>query len=75
MKDLDRQLLPYGITSGSAGTGETASTTNLVPLILTDTGRSLRDGELSDLAPTILGLLGLAKPLPMSGANLTVTVS
>ena len=43
----------------------TAHTTNLVPLILTAEGRSLREGELSDLVPTALALLGL-RPARMS---------
>jgi 2,3-bisphosphoglycerate-independent phosphoglycerate mutase len=30
----------------------------------------LRDGELSDVAPTILGLLGLEAPSDMTGKNL-----
>ncbi|MFL5913939.1 MAG: 2,3-bisphosphoglycerate-independent phosphoglycerate mutase [Gaiellaceae bacterium] len=47
----------------------TAHTTNLVPLILTDRGVSLEKGELSDLAPTILALLGFEKPVQMTGRN------
>jgi len=49
----------------------TAHTTNLVPLVLTDGSRALRaGGELSDLAPTVLDLLGLAKPAEMTGRSL-----
>jgi 2,3-bisphosphoglycerate-independent phosphoglycerate mutase len=49
----------------------TAHTTNLVPLIVTENGLKLRkDGELSDLAPTVLALLGFAQPLQMGGRNL-----
>jgi 2,3-bisphosphoglycerate-independent phosphoglycerate mutase len=49
----------------------TAHTANPVPLVLTDTGATLRDGgELSDLAPTALAYLGLKKPLQMTGENL-----
>jgi 2,3-bisphosphoglycerate-independent phosphoglycerate mutase len=49
----------------------TAHTTNLVPLIVTENGITLREhGELSDLAPTILTLLGFAQPLQMGGRNL-----
>ena len=47
----------------------TAHTTNRVPLICTDRGLKVREGELSDLAPTALALLGLAKPLRMMGTN------
>ena len=49
----------------------TAHTTNLVPLIASENGLKLRDdGELADLAPTVLDLLGFAKPLQMSGESL-----
>jgi 2,3-bisphosphoglycerate-independent phosphoglycerate mutase len=49
----------------------TAHTTNLVPLLVTEKGIKLREhGELSDLAPTILAVLGFAVPLQMSGENL-----
>jgi 2,3-bisphosphoglycerate-independent phosphoglycerate mutase len=51
----------------------TAHTTNPVPLILSEKGLKLREhGELSDLAPTALALLGFAQPLQMSGRNLLV---
>jgi 2,3-bisphosphoglycerate-independent phosphoglycerate mutase len=54
------------------GRPHTAHTSNPVPLVLTDTNASLAaDGELSDLAPTALGLLGLKQPLQMTGKNLT----
>ena len=46
----------------------TAHTTNPVPLVVTDAELALRDGgELSDLAPTVLALLGLAVPADMTG--------
>jgi 2,3-bisphosphoglycerate-independent phosphoglycerate mutase len=49
----------------------TAHTSNLVPVIATHCEAGLRDdGELSDLAPTVLAYLGLSKPLQMSGRNL-----
>ncbi|HEY2544213.1 MAG TPA: 2,3-bisphosphoglycerate-independent phosphoglycerate mutase [Gaiellaceae bacterium] len=47
----------------------TAHTTNLVPLVVTAPGLTLREGELSDLAPTALALLGLEQPSQMSGRN------
>jgi 2,3-bisphosphoglycerate-independent phosphoglycerate mutase len=51
----------------------TAHTTNPVPLILTTQGATLREGgELSDLAPTILDLLGLPVPAAMTGRTLLV---
>ncbi len=51
----------------------TAHTTNPVPLLLTENGHKLSEhGELSDLAPTVLALLGFAQPLQMDGRNLLV---
>jgi len=47
----------------------TAHTTNLVPLILTALGLRLREGELFDLAPTALALLGYDPPRQMTGQN------
>jgi 2,3-bisphosphoglycerate-independent phosphoglycerate mutase len=55
----------------SEGNPQTAHTSNPVPLVVTDRTLSLREsGELSDLVPTAISLLGLAKPLQMSGQNL-----
>ena len=52
---------------------QTAHTTNLVPLIVTAAGSALRDGgELADLAPTVLGLLGIEPPAVMTGRDLVV---
>jgi 2,3-bisphosphoglycerate-independent phosphoglycerate mutase len=52
----------------------TAHTTNPVPLVLTREASSLRDaGELSDLAPTVLDLLGMSKPVAMSGSSLVAS--
>ena len=49
----------------------TAHTTNPVPVVLTTHGASLRiDGELSDIAPTVLTLLGLEVPAAMTGREL-----
>ncbi len=49
----------------------TAHTTNPVPLVLTAASRKLRDGgELRDLAPTVLALLGIPKPAEMTGNSL-----
>jgi 2,3-bisphosphoglycerate-independent phosphoglycerate mutase len=50
----------------------TAHTSNLVPLILVDDYRgTLREGgSLQDIAPTMLGLLGLKTPDQMTGTDL-----
>jgi 2,3-bisphosphoglycerate-independent phosphoglycerate mutase len=53
------------------GKPQTAHTSNPVPLVVTDTTFTLgKGGELSDLVPTAISLLDLAKPLQMSGHNL-----
>ena len=49
----------------------TSHTTNPVPLILTGEGTLADGGELSDLAPTVLGLLGIEQPPEMTGRDLT----
>jgi 2,3-bisphosphoglycerate-independent phosphoglycerate mutase len=56
------------------GNPQTAHTSNPVPLVVTDPGVSLRrGGELSDLVPMAISLLGLAKPLQMTGQTLVET--
>jgi 2,3-bisphosphoglycerate-independent phosphoglycerate mutase len=54
------------------GGPHTAHTTNLVPVILYGgpVGCTLRDGRLSDLAPTVLQLMGLPQPDEMTGTTL-----
>jgi 2,3-bisphosphoglycerate-independent phosphoglycerate mutase len=53
------------------GEPHTAHTSNRVPFVLTDTNARLReDGELADLAPTALRLIGLEPSLQMTGKNL-----
>jgi 2,3-bisphosphoglycerate-independent phosphoglycerate mutase len=55
------------------GSPQTAHTTNRVPLVVTDPDVRLRDGgELSDLAPTCLDVLGLPRPPNMTGTSLIV---
>ncbi|MDX6485922.1 MAG: 2,3-bisphosphoglycerate-independent phosphoglycerate mutase [Gaiellaceae bacterium] len=64
--NAEMMLEPDGVSP------HTAHTTNLVPLIVTEKRLKLREhGELSDLAPTVLALLGFAKPLQMSGEILS----
>jgi 2,3-bisphosphoglycerate-independent phosphoglycerate mutase len=49
----------------------TAHTTNPVPLIVTIAGAALAEGgELADLAPTVLHLLGIEAPVQMTGKPL-----
>jgi len=53
------------------GAPNTAHSINLVPLILTGSGRGLAaEGTLSDVAPTVLALLGLDLPTAMTGRSL-----
>lgn len=54
------------------GGAHTAHTTNPVPVALVGgpQGASLRDGRLSDLAPTLLDLMQLPKPPEMTGKSL-----
>ena len=56
----------------ATGGPHTAHTLNPVPVILLGgpPGCTLRDGRLADLAPTILGLMGLPLPPEMTGRSL-----
>ncbi|WP_143053798.1 2,3-bisphosphoglycerate-independent phosphoglycerate mutase [Parapedobacter koreensis] len=50
------------------GSVNTAHTTNLVPCILIDKDyKSISDGKLGDIAPTILTIMGVAIPAEMTG--------
>ena len=56
-------------------TGEpyTAHTTNPVPLILVGMNKAkLKPGKLSDLAPTMLDIMGIEKPEEMTGESLLI---
>jgi 2,3-bisphosphoglycerate-independent phosphoglycerate mutase len=49
----------------------TAHTTNPVPFVVTDTSATVREGgELADLAPTALALLGIERPKKLTGQSL-----
>jgi 2,3-bisphosphoglycerate-independent phosphoglycerate mutase len=52
----------------------TAHTTNFVPFILISDyrGRLREGGSLQDIAPTMLGLLGLQQPSQMTGEDMRV---
>ena len=54
------------------GSPNTAHTTNLVPCILVDAEyrNPIKSGKLADMAPTILELMGVPKPVEMTGESL-----
>jgi 2,3-bisphosphoglycerate-independent phosphoglycerate mutase len=52
------------------GSPFTAHTTNEVPFYIVGANVKLRDGRLADIAPTMLDLMGLAKPAEMDGETL-----
>lgn len=54
----------------NTGTKHTAHTTNPVPCIITSHEYGIKNGELSDLSPTALAILGLQIPEEMSGKPL-----
>jgi len=56
------------------GGPHTSHTTNLVPVIMTGgpAGAALRNGRLSDLAPTLLELMDMPQPAEMTGKSLIV---
>ncbi len=62
------------MADAKTGQPHTAHTTHLAPVVLAgrDVGSKLRDGTLADVAPTLLGLLGLARPAAMTGRSLIV---
>lgn len=53
------------------GVPHTAHTLNVVPLVAFGVGnKTLKDGRLADLAPTLLDMMGLPKPDDMTGTSL-----
>lgn len=58
----------------TSGNPVTAHTTNPVPLILIGQGhvRLRKGGKLCDIAPTILEIMGLEKPVEMTGLSLII---
>ena len=53
------------------GTPNTAHSMNPVPVIVIDGDvSSIKDGTLRDVAPTILGLMGIEQPVEITGASL-----
>ena len=62
--NADRMLEDDGVTP------YTAHTTNPVPFYIVGADVKLRDGKLADIAPTMLDLMGLEKPVEMDGETL-----
>ncbi|CTQ32619.1 2,3-bisphosphoglycerate-independent phosphoglycerate mutase [Jannaschia rubra] len=60
------------MVDAETGKPHTAHTTNPVPVILygAPEGTRLNDGTLGDLAPTLLELMGVEKPIEMTGESL-----
>ncbi|MEN3951881.1 2,3-bisphosphoglycerate-independent phosphoglycerate mutase [Iodidimonas sp. SYSU 1G8] len=59
------------MTDPDTGDAFTQHTTFQVPVVLSNAGDvTLRDGALSDVAPTMLSLMGIAKPAEMTGQSL-----
>ncbi|WP_294404356.1 2,3-bisphosphoglycerate-independent phosphoglycerate mutase [uncultured Clostridium sp.] len=59
----------------STGNPFTAHTTNPVPFVWVSNhteGKTVKDGKLADIAPTMLNVLGLDVPAEMTGENLIV---
>ena len=53
------------------GTPNTAHSLNPVPIVVvSDRVKSVKNGILADVAPTVLDLMGLAKPAEMTGESL-----
>ena len=53
------------------GSSHTAHTINMVPVIVYDKDvQSVKNGKLSDIAPTLLNLMNIKKPIEMSGESL-----
>ena len=61
------QMIDY-----TTGEPHTAHTTNPVHLVLVGKNSQLKPGRLSDLAPTMLEIMGIEKPAEMTGESLII---
>jgi len=52
------------------GSAHTAHTLNLVPVVLVGADSKITNGKLADVAPTILDLMGIKKPIEMTGVSI-----
>ena len=52
------------------GSAHTAHTLNLVPVVLVGADSKITNGKLADVAPTILDLMGIEKPIEMTGVSI-----
>ena len=53
------------------GSSHTAHTINMVPIIVFDKDvQFIKNGKLADIAPTLLNLMNIKKPIEMSGESL-----
>jgi 2,3-bisphosphoglycerate-independent phosphoglycerate mutase len=52
------------------GTRHTSHTSSLVPFIITNMTNKLKNGTLADVAPTIISLFEIEKPIEMTGQSL-----
>jgi 2,3-bisphosphoglycerate-independent phosphoglycerate mutase len=58
------------MSDAETGQAHTAHTNELVPFIYVGRDAQARDGRLSDVAPTILHLMGMEQPDEMTGQTL-----
>ena len=53
------------------GSPHTAHTVNMVPIIVFDKDiKSIKNGKLANIAPTLLNMMNIKKPIEMSGESL-----
>ena len=75
--DFDKNILIITADHGNCeimkeedGSPNKSHTTSKVPFIITKKGLKLKEGVLGDIAPTILELMNIEKPIEMTGNSL-----